>query len=88
MQSSPSSLQGKEHLLPAGRTLQYLMGTHDQGITYWQLGASLSRRKVLEGWVASDYHDASHPDTHRSVTGYVMRVNGVPLSWEQSVRAA
>eukprot|EP00961_Rhodomonas_salina_P139344 1875187-Rhodomonas_salina.1 len=54
------------------------MGTYYQGITYRQLDPA--RRNVLEGWVDSDY--AADPDTRRSVTGYVMSMNGAPLSWK------
>eukprot|EP00961_Rhodomonas_salina_P093577 1259041-Rhodomonas_salina.4 len=56
---------GVTHMRAAERTLQYLMGTYDQGITYRQLDPP--RRNVLEGWVDSDY--AADPDTRRSVTG-------------------
>eukprot|EP00961_Rhodomonas_salina_P131771 1773394-Rhodomonas_salina.1 len=57
--------------------LQYVMGTYDKGLTYRSLDER--RRNHLEGWVDSDF--ASDPDTCKSVTGYVMSLNGAPLSW-------
>lgn len=69
---------GVKHLRAAERTLQYLMGTYDAGITYWRLDPE--RRNSLEGWVDSDY--AADPYTRRSVTGYVMSINGCPVSWK------
>eukprot|EP00961_Rhodomonas_salina_P166263 2240533-Rhodomonas_salina.1 len=53
------------------------MGTYDKGLTYRRLDER--RRDRLEGWVDSDF--ASDPDTRKSVTGYVMSINGAPLSW-------
>eukprot|EP00961_Rhodomonas_salina_P245303 3314521-Rhodomonas_salina.1 len=61
----------------AERVLQYVMGTYDKGLTYRRLDER--RRNRLEGWVDSDF--ASDPDTRKSVTGYVMSINGAPLSW-------
>eukprot|EP00961_Rhodomonas_salina_P294095 3934273-Rhodomonas_salina.1 len=69
---------GQVHLKAAERTLQYLMGTYDKGLTYRRLDER--RRNRLKGWVDSEY--ASDPDTSRSVTGYVMSMNGAPLSWK------
>eukprot|EP00961_Rhodomonas_salina_P046723 626921-Rhodomonas_salina.1 len=54
------------------------MGTYDKGLTYRRL--DLKRSNVLEGWVDRDF--ASDPDTRKSVTGYVMSLNGAPLSWK------
>jgi hypothetical protein len=68
---------GAVHMKAAERALQYVKGTLDAGITYTDLGDT--RRNVLEGWVDSDY--ASDPDTRRSVTGFVMSLNGGPVSW-------
>eukprot|EP00961_Rhodomonas_salina_P036482 490179-Rhodomonas_salina.1 len=62
----------------AERVLQYLMGTYDKGLTYRRLDAGWRNR--LEGWVDRDY--ASDPDSRLSVTGYVMSMNGAPLSWK------
>lgn len=69
---------GMKHLKAAELVLQYLMETFNQGITYQHL--NVARRNRLEGWVDSDY--ASDPDTQCSVTGYVMSMNGVQLSWK------
>eukprot|EP00961_Rhodomonas_salina_P279988 3782338-Rhodomonas_salina.2 len=50
---------GVKHMRAAERTLQYLMGTYNKGLTYCRL--DLRHRNVLEGWVDSDF--ASDPDT-------------------------
>lgn len=62
----------------AERVLQHLMGTCDKGLTYQRLDVRRCNR--LEGWVDSDYASDSH--TLRSVTGFVMPMNGAPLSWK------
>ncbi len=36
----------------------------------------------LSGWVDSDF--ASDVDTRKSMTGYLMSLNGVPISWKSS----
>ena len=69
---------GIRHWQSVQRTLQYLRGTYDQGITYSDPGRE--KRDVLEGWVDSDF--AADPDTRRSVTGYVLSLNNGPVSWK------
>ena len=68
---------GLVHMAAAERALAYVRGTADWGLTYYDLGAD--KRNVLTGWVDSDF--ASDSDTRRSVTGYVMSLNGAPISW-------
>eukprot|EP00961_Rhodomonas_salina_P246503 3330714-Rhodomonas_salina.1 len=65
---------GPAHWKSAMRTLQYLRGTYDKGITYSYPGQEHQDR--IEGWVDSDY--AADPDTRRSVTGYVLSMNNGP----------
>eukprot|EP00961_Rhodomonas_salina_P026058 352081-Rhodomonas_salina.1 len=69
---------GPVHLKAAERTLQYLRGTFEDGITYSNPGPS--RQNRLMGWVNSDY--ASDPDTRKSVTGYVLSLDNTPVSWK------
>ena len=69
---------GEVHLKAAERCLQYLRGTYQEGLTYSDPGPEL-RNKLL-GWVDSDY--ASDPDCRKSVTGYVLSMNGAPVSWK------
>jgi len=68
---------GPVHIVVAERALVYMRGTHDQGLSYCDPGAE--NRNVLTGWVDSDFATDSH--TRRSVTGYVMALNGAPISW-------
>eukprot|EP00961_Rhodomonas_salina_P088452 1189422-Rhodomonas_salina.2 len=69
---------GANHLKAAERVLQYLCGTYELGLTYGGSGPTLTN--VLRGWVDSDY--ASDPYTRKSVTGYVLSMNGAPVSWK------
>eukprot|EP00961_Rhodomonas_salina_P183425 2475620-Rhodomonas_salina.1 len=71
-------LQGPVHLTAAEHALQYLRGTYKEGLVYSDPGTP--RRNCLEGWVDSDY--ALDPDTCKSVTGYVLSLNNVPVSWK------
>eukprot|EP00961_Rhodomonas_salina_P028480 384427-Rhodomonas_salina.1 len=66
------------HLKAAERVLQYLWGTYDLGLTY--RAPAPGSTNVLRGWVDSDY--ASDPDSRKSVTGYVLSLNGAPVSWK------
>ena len=69
---------GEAHLQAAERVLRYLRGTFEDGITYYNTGCR--KRNVLYGWVDLDY--ASDPDTCKSVTGYVISMNGRPVLWK------
>eukprot|EP00961_Rhodomonas_salina_P118095 1589317-Rhodomonas_salina.2 len=71
---------GKVHLKAAERALlvQYLRGLFELGLTYSDQGPV--HRNILQGWVDSDY--ASDQDTRKSVTGYVLSLNNVPVSWK------
>ena len=42
----------------------------------------MGKRNTLSGWVDSDF--ASDIDTRKSVTGYLMVLNGGPVSWKAS----
>eukprot|EP00961_Rhodomonas_salina_P184154 2486705-Rhodomonas_salina.1 len=70
---------GAAHLRSARLTLAYLAGTADRGITYGR-PEHASHVNCLFGWVDSDY--AADPDTHRSVTGYVVSLNNCQVSWK------
>ena len=62
----------------AERVLCYVRGTYLDGITYLALNPGMTN--LLYGWVDSDY--ASDPDTRKSVTSYVLSMNGGPVSWK------
>jgi len=68
---------GPVHMVAAERALEYVRDTHDQGLSCCDPGAE--NRNVLTGWVDSDF--AVDSDTRRSVTGYVMALNGASISW-------
>jgi len=65
------------HLRAAERVIQYVCGTYDQGIPYCDLGAEVKNKLI--GWVDSDF--GSDPDTRKSMTGYLMSLNGGAISW-------
>jgi hypothetical protein len=71
---------GVVHLQAAERVLQYLRGTYDQGITYCPLGVEVNNKLI--GSVDSDF--GSDPDTRKSLTGYLMSLNGGVISWRSS----
>jgi hypothetical protein len=71
---------GMAHLEIAERVLQYVRTTYDQGISYYDLGPD--KRNKLGRWVDSDF--ASDIDSRRSMTGYLMSLNGGPISWKSS----
>ena len=68
---------GPVHMAASKRALAYVLGTHDQGLSYCDPGAE--NRDVLTGWVDSDF--AADSDTHSSVTGYIMSLNGASKRW-------
>ncbi|OWY92770.1 polyprotein [Phytophthora megakarya] len=62
----------KENFASAKRVLQYLGGTRSHGLVYRKSGAG-SNLKIC------DYSDSDHancPETSRSISGYVLRLNG------------
>jgi hypothetical protein len=74
---------GDAHLAAAYRVLAYVKGTLNQGLSYHDPG--VGKRNTLSGWVDSDYPvSASDIDTCKSVTGYLMVLNGGPVSWKAS----
>jgi len=68
---------GPVHVAAAGRALEYVRGIHNQGLSYCDPGTD--NRNVLTVWVNSNF--AADSDTRRSVTGYIMSLNGAPISW-------
>jgi hypothetical protein len=67
---------GVIHLETAERVLQYLRTTYDQGITYCDPGLPMLNK--FTGWVDSDF--GSDVDTRKSMTDYLMSLNGGPIS--------
>jgi len=75
---------GPVHMTVAELALAYVRGTHDQGLSCCDPGAE--NQNVLTGWVDSDF--AADSDTRRSVTGYVMALNGAPISWRSFLKGS
>jgi hypothetical protein len=71
---------GVVHLQVSERVLQYVCGTYDQGITYCDLIVEVKNKLI--GWVDSDF--GSDPDTRKSMTCYLMSLNGGAISWISS----
>jgi len=69
---------GKNHMLAAEHVLCYLRGTWNQTIRYSR--DSHENSNVLWGWVDADW--AGDTDTRRSHTGYILMMNGGPISWK------
>ena len=69
---------GDTHLAAAYRVLAYVRGTVGQGINFHDPGTG--KRNILSGWVDSDF--ASDVDSRKSVTGYLMALNGGPIAWK------
>lgn len=72
---------GLAHIHAAKRILRYLKGTKHLKLTYRRQQASTAN--TLEAFADADH--AGDPNTRRSVTGYVIKLNGAVVSW-QSVR--
>jgi hypothetical protein len=49
-------------------------------LSFYDLGPD--KRNKLDGWVDSDF--ASDIDSRKSMTGYLMSLNGDPISWKSS----
>eukprot|EP00961_Rhodomonas_salina_P024877 335118-Rhodomonas_salina.1 len=74
---------GPSHVKAAKRVLAYLQGAKKRGLTYRcndDVGAVVNQLYVF-----ADADHAGDPEGRRSVTGYVVMLNGAAISW-QSVR--
>jgi hypothetical protein len=74
---------GVVHLQAAEQVLQYVRGTYIRDLTYFDQNrckslVSAETENKLIGWVDSDF--GSDPDTRKSMTGYLMSLNGGAIS--------
>jgi len=76
--SKHAQFPGKNHILAAEHVLSYLRGTWNQTICYSR--DSHENSNVLWGWVDADW--AGDTDTRRSHAGYILMMNGGPISWK------
>ena len=68
---------GIAHMEVAEHVLQYLRDTWNESITYT---CGSRNPNELWGWVDADW--AGDTDTRRSHTGYILMMNGGPISWK------
>ena len=68
---------GEANMAAAERVLRYIRGKHDKCLIFCDPDSQ--RRNILYGWVDSNF--AADPDARRSITSYVMAMNGAPISW-------
>ena len=74
---------GEKHMEAAEYCLKYLAGSARRGIKFggYEEDESSGRgRNQLWGWVDADF--AADLDTRRSHTGYIIMLNGGPVSWK------
>lgn len=79
---------GRTHWKAVQRIIKYLIGTVDQKIMYGSFGSvvrgkrmdpGMFRKNILSGYSDSDH--AANVDTRKSVGGYIMLLNGGPITW-------
>jgi hypothetical protein len=70
---------GPSHVIAAKRILRYLKGTQDLGLTYRRGTAAPNQ---LYGYADADH--AGDPEGRRSVTGYIVMLNGAAVSWQSN----
>eukprot|EP00961_Rhodomonas_salina_P251373 3398742-Rhodomonas_salina.1 len=68
---------GPSHVAAAKRLLRYAKETHEVGITFTRGSAAPNQ---LYAYVDADH--AGDPEGRRSVTGFVVMMNGCAISWE------
>jgi len=64
----------KSHWRAVKRVLRYVQGTKSLGIKYHQAGES-----TIVGYADADW--ANDMDDRKSITGYVFKLQGSPISW-------
>ena len=78
---------GPSHLIAAKRILQYLKGTAHLCITYRRQDSEDNEHMANLVWGYADADHAGDPESHRSVTGYVMLMNSLAVSWSSTRQA-
>jgi hypothetical protein len=71
---------GRVHMDAAEYCLAYISGTYEKGIVY--RAGKPGEGNTLSGWVDADF--AADLDTRRSHTGYLLMLNGGPISWKST----
>ena len=70
---------GEAHLTAAKRVLRYLRHTADMGIVLGGKRKEQQDGTTITVWSDADW--ATNPDNRRSITGYVIQVDGAVVSW-------
>jgi len=71
---------GEAHLTAAKRVLRYLRHTPEIGLVLGGRQTSDTDATTIDVWSDADW--ATNPDNRRSITGYVIQVNGSIISWQ------
>eukprot|EP00961_Rhodomonas_salina_P279698 3778394-Rhodomonas_salina.1 len=71
---------GPEHIAAAKWILRYLKGTKGLKLTYRHQPLETANHLICY----ADSDQAGDPDTHSSVTGYVVMLNGAAVSWQST----
>lgn len=74
-----NSNPGEKHVKASKMMLRYLAGTLDDGLKFSK-DPNFNGKFKIEAYVDSDW--AGDPDTRRSTCGYIIHVNGCPVSWK------
>ena len=75
---------GPSHLSAAKRILQYLKGTAHLCITYCQQDSEDNWHMANLMWGYADADHTGDPESRKSVTGYVMLLNGGAVLWSST----
>ena len=70
----------------ARRVVKYLMGTRDFKITWSTSPGKLKREEVNRLWACADASFAADVITRRSHGGYIVFLNGGPISWKSGLQ--
>jgi hypothetical protein len=70
---------GRQHWIAVKRILRYLKGTKDNSITY---SGSLKKGEKVQITVYCDSDWAQDRDDRKSISGYVVKIAGGPISWQ------
>ena len=74
-----NSNPGEKHVEASKMLLRYLGGTQDEGIVF-RKDPNFDGKLRIKAYVDSDW--GGDPDTRRSTIGFIVHINGGPVSWK------